>query len=177
MKLAKLALPQLLGLLVLVGTAAAAVTLTYSTHSTQSLAVKAAPVVFEAGADAAPSDYVPAFSLTTNRTAYSADLRGVPEASVTIDDLVHLKNVDTRPHAVILTGASDANPYVTTYRLDLMSGTMIIGTLDLKSASPSLHVTLAPGDALTTRVTIELASGAGNDNVADTMLITTTIAS
>ncbi|MFA5862418.1 MAG: hypothetical protein WDA16_12060 [Candidatus Thermoplasmatota archaeon] len=175
-KLGKIALPQLLGLLVLVGTAAAAVTLTYSTHSTQSLAVKTVPIVFEAGADATASDYVPSFSLTANHTAYTASLRGVPEATVVIDDLVHVRNTDTQTHTLALASATNTNPFVTAYKLELFDGATSVAVLDFKAASPSASVTLPAGVTLTGKVTITLASGAGNDNVADTLTVTTSIA-
>jgi hypothetical protein len=177
MKLGKLALPQLLGLLVLVGTAAAAVTVTYTDHSTLTLGVRAAPIVFAAGTDAAPSDYVPSFSLTTNATAYTASLRGVPAATVTIDDLVDVKNVDAHAHTVTLAATSDANALVTTYRIDLVDGSGgTVATLDLKASAPSATVALAGGETLHARVTITLASGAGADNVADTTTVTTSVA-
>lgn len=175
MKLGKIALPQVLGLLVLVGTAAAAVTLTYTTHSTQSLSVKAAPVIFEAGADATPSDYVPAFALTNNKTAYTASLRGVPEATVVVDDLVHVRNLDTRAHSLVLSAATDANPFVTTYKLEFFDGATSLGTLDFKAASPTISITAPSGATLTVRLTLTLASGAGNDNVTDTLTVTTSV--
>lgn len=167
----------LIVLVALAGTAAAAVSVTYQT-SQAALAVKAAPIVWEAGADASYTDYVPSLVLSTNATSFTLTVRGVPEAPVTISDLIHLKNVDTRVHSVTLSTTQVTNSYVTAYRLDFYDAATLVGTLDLKSANPSLSfVDIPAGKTYVAQATITLASGAGNHNVDDARTIAATVSS
>lgn len=152
----------------LVGTAAAAVTLVYMNSAQLSLGTKAAPVVYEPGADGGVSDYVPAFTLSPNKTSFTVALRGVPEATVTIDDLFRIRNQDTRPHSVILSSDPVTNALVLVYKVEFFDGATRVGTLDFKSASPSVTFpALAAGKVLTAKTTLLLSAGAGGDSVAD----------
>lgn len=177
-KLAKYALPGVT-LLVLVGTAAAAISLTYTATSSQSLGVKAAPVTFSAGADGGVSDYVPSLSLSTNKTSFTATLKGVPEATVTLGDLVDLSNVDSRAHSVTITAPQNSNSFVTAYKVDWYDGATLVGTLDFKAASPSVSfASMVAGKVYAAKVTITLAAGAGANNVNDpAMALTTAVSS
>ncbi|MHB8585700.1 MAG: hypothetical protein ACYDDF_07680 [Thermoplasmatota archaeon] len=167
-----------LAIMVATGTAMAAIVLTYSNTSTLTTGVKQAPIQFAAGSDSGTSDYVPAFSLSTNMTTFSATIHGVPEATVTIGDLVELKNVDSRAHDVTLSTSQITNSYVTAEKIDFYNGATLVGTLDLKSASPSVTFSgLAAGSDLTGKVTITLASGAGANNVGDSRAVTATVSS
>lgn len=166
-----------LALVAIAGTAAAAVTIAYGSSS-QGLTVKSAPVVWEAGADAAVTDYVPTFTLSANATSYTMTVRGIPEVPVTMSDLIRLKNTDTRTHTVTLATTQITNANVLAYKLDFYDGTTLVGTLDFKSASPSVTFTnLAAGKTLTAQATISLAGGAGANNVADSRTITATVSS
>lgn len=166
-----------LALVAIAGTAAAAITLAYGSSS-QGLGVKAAPVVWEAGADAAVTDYVPTFVLSTNATSYTMTVRGIPEVPVTMTDLIRLKNTDTRTHTVTLATTQITNANVVAYKLDFYDGVTLVGTLDFKSATPSVTFTnLAAGKTLTAQGTISLAGGAGANNVADSRTITATVTS
>lgn len=175
-KIAKMVLPAA-AVLVLLGTAAAAITLTYTTSSAQSLGVKAAPVQFSVGADGGVSDYVPALAFTTNRTAFTASVVGVPEANVTIGDLVHIANIDTRAHSVTLSTAQIANANINTYKIDWYNGAAYVGTLNFTAASPSVSFSLAAGAIYTAQTTIILAGGAGANNVANAATITMAVSS
>lgn len=163
---------QVAGILVLAGTAAAAVSLTYASSSSQTLGVKAAPVQYVAGADAAIGDYVTAFSLSTNKTYYTAAIRGVPEASVTLSDLVDISNVDARSHNVTLSAPQNANANVQTYKIDWYDGATLVGTLDFKAASPSVTFSsMAAGKTYVGKLTVALGSGAGANNVNDALAV------
>jgi hypothetical protein len=170
---------QVVGVLVLAGTAAAAVSLTYASTSSQSLGVKAAPVQYVGGADSALGDYVTAFTISTNRTFYTAVVKGVPEAIVTIGDLVDVSNVDARAHNVTLSAPQNTNANVLAYKTDFYDGATLVGTIDFKAASPSTTFTsMAAGKTFTGKVTIQLAGGAGANNVNDpAMAITMTVSS
>lgn len=175
---AKIALPQVIAALALVGTATAAVTLAYANSSPLALGVKAAPVVYSAGADGGVSDYVPSFAISTNATYFTSTIRGVPEATVTIDELLRVSNVDTRAHAVTISTSQVTNAFVTAYKLEFYDGATLVGTLDLKAASPSVTFpTLAAGKTLTAKATLALASGAGAHNVADARSLAMAVAS
>lgn len=168
-----------LGVLAIVGTAAAAITLTYTTTSSQTLSTKAVPVTYVSGADSAISDYVTAFSISTNKTSFSASVKGVPEATVVIGDLVDVSNVDTRVHTVTVSTAQNTNALVTAYKIDWFDGATNVGTLDFKAASPSVTFTnMAAAKTYVGKVTITLAAGAGLNNVADpAMSLTTSVSS
>lgn len=166
-----------LALVAIAGTAAAAFTLAYGSSS-QGLAVKAAPVVWQAGADAAVADYVPAFTLSTNATSFTMTIRGIPEVPVTMSDLIRLKNLDARTHTVTLATTQVTNTNVLAYKLDFYDGETLVGTLDFKSESPSVTFTdIAAGQTLTAKATISLAGGAGANNVDDSRTITASVSS
>lgn len=174
----KLTASVLIGLL-LAGTAAAAITLTYTNTSAQTLAVKAAPVQYSIGADGALGDYVTAMALSANRTFYTSTVVGVPEATVVIGDLVGISNVDARAHAVTISAAQNTNAFVTAYKLEWYDGATLVGTLDLKAASPSVTFASMPaGQTYAGKLTVSLAAGAGAHNVADpAMALTTAVSS
>jgi hypothetical protein len=170
---------QIVGVLVLAGTAAAAVSLTYATTSSQALGVKTVPVQYAAGPDAALGDYVTAFSISTNKTYYTATLKGVPESIVTLGDVVDVTNVDARAHNVTLTAPQNANANVLVYKVDWYDGATLVGTLDFKAASPSATFSgMAAAKTYAGKVTVHLAGGAGSNNVNDpAMSITMTVSS
>jgi len=153
-------------LVAVVGGATAAVSLAYSSSSSGA-SVKQAPIVFEPGADAAFTDYVPSFALSPNATSFSMTLRGIPEVPVAMTDLLRIKNVDARPHTVTLATAQVANAFVSSYKLEFYDGATHVGTLDLKAPNPSVSFAMPPGKTYTAQATIALASGAGLHNVAD----------
>lgn len=167
----RIAIPQIVGLLIIVGTAAAAVNVTYSASSTLTLGAKAAPVTFAAGADSTPSDYVTSFSLSDNRTRFVAGVSGVPDATVVIDDLVQVKNEGSRDHAVALLASTVADPLVRAYKIEIVSSGAVVGVLDLKTAAPEATFTLPKGQTYQGRVTIELAPGAVPGELASAVAI------
>lgn len=176
--LVKYAFPTL-GVLAIIGTAAAAISLTYSTTSSQALSTKPVPVTYIAGADSGLSDYVTAFSISTNKTSFSASVKGVPEATVVIGDLVDVSNVDSRAHTVTISTTQNTNALVTAYKIDWFDGVTNVGTLDFKTASPSVTFTnMAAGKTYVGRATITLAAGSGLNNIADPALtLSTTVSS
>lgn len=150
------------------GTAAAAVAVAYLSASTLELGATPAPVVYEPGADSGAAPFVSSFAVSANGTTFTAAIRGVPAASVSIDELFRVRNVDSRPHTVVLTAERVANPQVVAYRIDFYDGATLAGTMDLKSASPGVtFVDLAPGKVLSARTTVVLAPGAGAGRVGE----------
>lgn len=163
---------------VMVGVAAAAITLTYTTTSTVNTSVTPPPIQFVAGADAGPAaltDYVTAFTISTNKTYLTSTVKGVPEASLVVGSYLKLRNVDAAdPHSVTLTTTQVTNAYVTAYTLQIYNGTSdaLAATLDLRAASPTASFTIGPGEDFYGRLTLTLATGAGADNVALTNALT-----
>jgi hypothetical protein len=172
-KAVRLAIVQGLALSLMAGAASAAVTLAYTSASTETLGVLAPPVVYAAGVDASGNDYVPSFALSANKTSFTATVRGVPEATVVLSDYVRLKNADSRTHTVTLSTTQVTNALVTAYSLAFYdSSNALVGTLDFKAANPSVTFTdMTAGATYTAKATLTLASGAGTNNVADSRTI------
>lgn len=161
----------LFALLAIAGPALAAVSLSYGSNQA-TIGVRAAPITFSAGVDTSSLDYVPSFALSTNGTTVTFTLRGVAEVPVSFSDLARITNHDTRVHTITLSTDQITNSFVTAYRFDVYDGSTLVGSLDMKSAAPSLTLADMPaGKTYTVRATLSLASGAGNDNVADTRAI------
>lgn len=162
-----------------VGAATAAIALTYSTASTVSTSAIAPPVQFVAGDDAGPSalsDYVTAYSISTNKTYISVTLKGVPEATVVMGSAFKLQNVDDASRTVTLSTSQVSNAYVTAYKIDVYNSANVLqGTLTLTAASPTMSFTLPAGTTYYAKVTLTLASGAGANNVALTNSLSMTV--
>lgn len=164
-----------------VSLAAAAITLTYSTTSTVTTSITPPPVQFVAGADAGPSaltNYVTAYSISSNKTYFSSTIKGVPEAALVVGSFVQIQNVDaSNAHSVTLTTAQVTNAYVTAYTLQIYSaGNVLQDTLTLTAASPSATFSIPASATHYGKLTLTLATGAGLDNVAlSNSLVLTTV--
>lgn len=159
-----------LAVLAVAGLATAAVTLSYTNTSTVTTSVAPAPVQFLAGSDAGPaalSDYVTAYSISTNKTFITATVKGIPEGTLAVGSFFQLRNVDDTARSVTLSTAQVTNAYVTAYTLQVYTANnTLASTLSMTSTSPSATFTLPAGATYTARLTLTLASGAGADNVA-----------
>lgn len=166
-------------LLVSAGVAAAAITVSYTTSSTITTSVTAAPVQFVAGDDAGPSTlttFVTAYVISSNKTYVTATVKGVPEATMTIDSFVKLSNVDSASRTVTLTTTQVSNAYVGAYTLKVYNPSSVLqDTLTLTAASPSASFTIPAGQTFTGKLTLTLLTGAGADNVALTPSISMTV--
>lgn len=169
----------LIGVLVVVGFAAAAIVLTYTNTSTVTTSVTAAPIQYLAGTDAGPStlsSYVTAYTISTNKTYFTATVKGVPESSVVVGDFVQITNVDSASHAINISTPQVTNAYVSAYKLDVYNATNALqGTLTLTAATPYTALTVPAGATWYGKLTLTLATGAGNDNVALSNALTMTV--
>lgn len=160
--------------------ATGAIALTYTTPSSVTTGVVAPPVQFGAGADAGPStlsDYVTAYALSTNKTYVTSTLKGVPEASVTIDSFTTVTNVDDASRTVTLSTTQVTNAFVTAYTVRFYDATDTLqGTLDLRASSPSVTFALPAGATYRAAVALTLGPGAGADNVALTNSVSLAVA-
>lgn len=168
----------ILAVLVLAGFAAAAITLTYTNTSTLSTSVTPAPIQFVAGDDAGPSaltDYVSAYTISTNKTYMTATVKGVPEATLTVGSFFKLQNVDDASHDITLSTPQVSNAYVSVYTIQIFNGADVSqGTLTLTDATPTVSVTIPASSTFYAKLTLRLATGAGIDNVALTNALTLT---
>ncbi len=138
----------------------------YNTSSLGIVGVNAPLVELTTGANSGVSDHVASFSIGTNRTTFSAQLRGYGGASTVVTDLFHIVNVDGAPHAVVLTGTQVTNAQVTTLTFEIFDGAASKGVLNLKSAGPTLDLGSMPaGKTYTVKMDLKLAVGAGGNNV------------
>lgn len=170
---------MILASVLVVGVAAAAITLTYTTTSTVTTTVTPAPVQFVAGTDAGPStltNYVTAYTISTNKTYITSTVKGVPESTLAVASYLQLQNVDaSAAHSVTLSTPQVTNTYVTTYTLGIYNSTNVLqGTLDLRAASPTVTFSLPASSTYYGKLTLTLATGAGSDNVALTNALTLT---
>lgn len=160
-----------------VGLAAAAITITYTTSSTVTTTVTEAPVQFVAGDDSTLAPYVSGYSISTNKTYFAATVKGIPEATVTIGDLVKIANVDSVSHVVTLSTTQVSNAKVSAYVIDVHDANGVRQqTMTLTAASPSVAFTLPAGQTWSAKLTLTLLSGAGADNVALTNSLTLGVA-
>lgn len=159
------------------GAAVAAVTVTYTTPSTQNLILKDPPLQWMAGPDSSGNNYVASWTLSGNRTSYTITLKPVPEANVTWGNLTTLANNDTASYsAVTVTGTSVAgNAKILDFRMEFRNyGTdAAMGTLNLRDASPSVNLgTLAAGARYYTKVYLKLDTNTVQSDLPSSVTIT-----
>ncbi len=158
--------PILATLLIVAGAGAAAITISYTTDSTVTTQTVSPPIQFVAGDDAGPStltDYVTAYTISTNKTFFTSTVKGVPEATLTVDSYFKLDNTDDASRSVTLTTSQVTNAKVTAYTLQIYdSSDTLLDTLDFKAVSPSATFTVpADGGAepVYAKLTLTLATG------------------
>lgn len=162
--------PVLAAIIVVSGVAAAAITVTYTTASTLSTSVTPPPIQILAGDDTGSlTDYVTAFTISTNKTYVTTTVKGVPEASLVVGSFFKMQNVDDASHAVTLSTANVTNSLVSAYTLEILNaGGSTVDTVNLRAASGTVSATATIPAATTfsVRLTLTLASTAGANNVA-----------
>lgn len=159
-----------LAIVILTGMAAAAITVTYTTASTLTTSVTPPPIQLLAGDDTGSlTDYVTAFSISTNKTYLTSTVKGVPEATLTIGSFFKIENVDDVAHTVTLSAPNVTNSLATAYTIEIYDGSSaLVDTLDLReaTATPSAQATIPAGEVYYTKLTLTLDTGAGANNVA-----------
>lgn len=152
--------PVLAALLAISTVGAAAIVVTYTTDSTVQTQTTDPPVQLATGGDTgSTSDYVTAFSLSTNNTYLTSTVKGVPEANLTIDSYFKIENVDDTSRSVTLSTAQVTDTDVTDYSILVLDGSTVKGHLDLEAASPSTTFTLPASTTYDAKLHLELASG------------------
>ncbi len=155
--------PLLVALLV-TGLGTAAITITYLNDSTMTADAIEAPIQFEEGDDTTTtaSDYVNTFTISSDATYFTASINGVPEANLTIESFVKIKNTDdSNSHDVTLTTSQVSSAEVDDYTLIILdTDSNTLDVLDFTAASPSATATLPASTTYEVRLHLELASGA-----------------
>lgn len=162
--------PVLAALLVVAGVAAAAITVTYTTASTLTTSVTPPPIQFVAGDDTGSlTDYVTAYTISTNKTYLTTTVKGVPEATLSVGSFFKLQNVDDASHTVTLSTSNVTNSLATAYTLQIYDNSDgLVDTLNLRAASGTVtaSATIPASTTYYTKLTLTLASTAGANNVA-----------
>lgn len=155
--------PILASLVLVAGLGGAAITITYTTTSDVTTASTDPPVQYFKGDDTnTTGDYIGAFTVSTNKTYFTATVNGVPEANLTVGQFFRLKNVDNGAHTVTLSTSQVSDADVSAYKIGIfdVSTDQGQGVMDLTAASPSVQFTMAAGEHYYAKLYLELASGA-----------------
>lgn len=146
---------------------AGAIVVTYTTDSTVTTATTEPPVQYNTGGDTgSTTDYVSAFSISTNKTSLTATVNGVPEANLTIDSFFKLQNVDDESQSVTLSTAQIANANVDDYSIVVLDGSdNLVGHLDLQAASPTTTFSIPASTTYDAKLYLELASGTSDSDL------------
>lgn len=172
-------LQVLLALSLVAAGAYAAVVVNYNLASTGTLSLKPPPIVWVAGPDSSGNPFVASFFLSNNATYYNVTIKPVPEANVTWSNFTTLKNQDTTSYSVTVTGSSASGfSKVLDYKVEFhnWTGDTLIGTLDLRNASPSVTLgQMSPGVQWYTKVYIKLDTGTGAQDLPSTTTMTLSI--
>lgn len=170
--------PAIAALILVSGVAAAAITVTYTTTSTLTTGVTPPPIQFVAGDDTgALTDYVTAYTISTNKTYLTTSVKGVPEATLVVGSFFKLQNIDDASHAVTLSAANVTNSLVTAYTIQIYDNSnALVSTLNLRDTSSTVtaSATIPAGTTYYTKLTLTLAATAGANNVALSDAITLT---
>ena len=150
--------------LTLVASAAvASVLVSYPVPSSESLSLKAPPLVWSAGPDSGGNGFAASWALSSNATYYTVTLRPVPEANVTWGNLTTLTNSDSQAWNVLVTGGSvSAYPKIVGFRMEFYAyGTnALVGAMNLTAASPSASLgSMAAGASYYAKSYVQLATG------------------
>lgn len=154
----------LAALLVTAGLAGAAVAVTYTSASTLTTGVTAAPVELEAGAGLANTRYFDAGALTANKTTLGGTLKARAGADLVVKDVVRVANRAGSAQSVTLAADPVSNARVEVLGLTVRNGGSVVGTLDYRAASPSVSFTLPASTTYVLDLRVDLADGAGANN-------------
>lgn len=168
--------PGLVVALALIATAAvASVVITYPVPSSESMTLKAPPVVWSAGPDSSGNAFVASWSLSSNATYYSIILHPVPEANVTWTNITTLSNQDSAAWTVTVSGTSvSANTKIVAFRLEFYNyGTnALVGAMNLTAASPSVNLgSMAAGANYYVKSYVQLDTGTSASDLPSSVSI------
>lgn len=132
-----------------------------STLKTHSLAP---PMHFEKGDNADDKRWFKSFSLSTNKTSFTAEVKPRAGGTVYISDVVRTVNADDEQRSIVLTGSEVTNSKIEAFEWHVRDGSSRVAALDHTTADPSASYTLPADGAYRLDLKIDLEQGAGRHN-------------
>lgn len=152
------------GILVLslmAGTAMAAIV--WTSTSTIDVSAVPPPIQFTKGDNADDRRYFRSFTLSENKTSFTAEVKPRGGADTTVKDVVRITGAGS-DHQVTLTATQVTNPNVEDFEWRIKDGSTQVATVDYLTSSPSASFTLPASQTYTFELKVDLADGSGRDN-------------
>jgi hypothetical protein len=149
----------------LVGVGAqAAITMTSSSNSDVTVDVLEPPVTFEKGENADDKRWFNSFSMSTNKTSFSATVKPRVGGHSYIHDVVRTLSQDDQDRTITLTGSQESNAKVERFQWRVYNGSNFKGVMDHTASNPSAQFTLPSQEKFRLDLEIDLEQGAGKKN-------------
>lgn len=146
----------------LIATAWAATT--WTAASTLEVRSSSPPAFIAKGSAADEPRYFRSFDLSTNQTAFSAEVKPRAGADMYVADVFEVTNAASTTLSITLRATQVTNPRVEAFEWTVRNGTTPVATLDHLAASPAASFSLAAGQTFEVDIRIDLADGAGKAN-------------
>lgn len=156
--------------LLLSGGAEAAITLAATSGIATS--VVAPPVRLELGDAGSATRYFSPLALSSNATILSGTMVGRAGADVYAKDVVRMVNARASDQGVTLSAAQLSNARLDVFQWLVYDGAALVATLDMETASPSVTFTLPASTTYRLDARLDLADGAGRNNVPASFQLT-----
>ncbi len=137
----------------------------WTSTSTLTTSIIEPPVQFVKGDNADNRRYMRSFDLSTNGTAFTAEVKPRAGAEMTVRDVVRVDNsAGSSDFAIELTGTQIVNVYLERFEWNIRNGSTNVANLDYLAANPQATFTLPTGQVFTMDLVVDLADGAGRTN-------------
>lgn len=147
------------------GTALAAIT--WTSDSTLEVSAVSPPIQFAKGDNADNKRYFKSFTLSDNKTSFTAEVKPRGGADTTVKDVVRITGADS-DHQITLTATQVTNSNVEDFEWRIKDGSTRVATLDYLTSEPSASFSLPANQTYTFELKMDLADGAGRDNAGIT---------
>jgi hypothetical protein len=161
-------------LLVSLGPADAA--LSWTATSTLTTSATSVLVQFASGAGSTNLRHLSSFSLSTNKTSFTATLVGLPGGDSNVTDVARVTNAGASSATVTLTASQVTTANVNTLNWTVRTSSSTVGTMNVTAASPSITFTLASGATDFLDLRYKLAPGSGTNNATPTFTLSLALA-
>lgn len=141
---------------------------TLTSESSVQVETTSPPLQFEKGDKADDKRWFKSFELSTNKTAFTAEVKPRAGSHVYIQDVAKLKSTDDEARTVTLTGTHVSNAKVERFEWEIYDGVSRVGQLDHKDADPSTSFSVPASGSFRMDLETDLADGAGRANAGIT---------